>query len=190
MQSGPGERLERLERFWRLYDTPGGKKMFRYVAQSVATTLFSFAILGLVYGVLRLWTEVPSTVFANVVATIPSYFLNRNWVWGKGGRSHVLREVVPFWVASIAGIILSIFTASEARHLGLEYFPHHHGLRTLLVEGANLFAFGLLWIFKFLVFNRVFRVHPVEDAAEEARAEADAEDGTIASPPVVSRESS
>jgi putative flippase GtrA len=153
---------ERLERLWSLYHTPAGKKMFRYVAQSAATTLFSFAVLGLVYGVFRLWTEVPSTVFANCVATVPSYFLNRNWVWGKSGRSHLLKEVVPFWVASVVGIVLSIFTASEARHLGLTYFPHHHGIRTGLVEGANLLAFGLLWIVKFLVFNRLFRVAPAD----------------------------
>ena len=168
MQSGPVERLERLR---LLYRTPAGRRLIRYTAQSAITTLFSFSVLGLVYGVFRLWTEVPSTLFANVVATLPSYFLNRNWVWGKSGRSHLWREVVPFWAASVVGIVLSIFTASEARHLGLTYFPHEHGARTGLVEGANLLAFGLLWILKFLVFNRLFKVHPVEELAEEAHEE-------------------
>jgi putative flippase GtrA len=172
MQPAPVERLERL---WRLYHTPSGRKMFRYVAQSAITTVFSFLVLGFVYGVLRLWTEVPSTVFANVVATVPSYFLNRNWVWGKRGRSHVFKEVVPFWLASIAGIVLSIFTATGARHIGIEYFPHHHGLRTVLVEVANLAAFGILWIAKFVLFNKLFHHHAIP-GLDEASAEA-AHDG-------------
>jgi putative flippase GtrA len=171
--------LERIERLWRLYHTPAGKRLFRYVAQSAITTLFSFALLGLVYGLFKLWTEVPSTVFANVVSTVPSYFLNRNWVWGKSGRSHLMKEVVPFWATSVAGILLSILTASEARHLGLTEFPHHHGLRTALVEGANLFAFGVLWILKFLIFNRLFHVHPIE---EQVHAVHDAEHHEEAKP--------
>ena len=57
-------------------------------------------------------------MFANVVATIPSYFLNRMWVWGKGGRSHVMKEIVPFWVMSAIGITVSIGGAAVARHIG------------------------------------------------------------------------
>jgi putative flippase GtrA len=133
--------------------------MVRYVTQSVITGLLSIVLLALVYGVFRVWTEVPSTVFANGVATVPSYYLNRNWVWRKSGRSHLRKEVIPFWVVSTIGIILSILAAAGARHIGVKYFPDHHGARTLLVEGANMFAFAVLWIGKFLVFNRLFRHH-------------------------------
>ncbi len=163
--------VENLERFWRLYHTPAGRKMIRYALVSVVSTAVSFAVLGIVYGVVRLWSEVPSTVFANVVATVPSYYLNRNWVWGKRGRSHLLKEVMPFWAASIAGIVLSVFTSSEARHLGQTYFLNDHGIRTGLVEAANLFAFGLLWILKFLLFNKLFHHHHHHPVAEEPEEE-------------------
>jgi len=146
-----------LQRLRLLYRTPAGKRMIRYVAQSAITTAFSFSVLGLVFGVFRLWTEVPATIFANVVAIVPSYYLNRYWVWGKTGPSHLWKEIVPFWVASVVGIALSILTASEARQLGLTYFHNDHAARTGLVEAANLMAFGMLWILKFLVFNRLFR---------------------------------
>ncbi|MHB8329057.1 MAG: GtrA family protein [Acidimicrobiales bacterium] len=149
-------------RLWRLYHTPHGKRLFRYTMVSAVSTVVSFAVLGFVYGVLRLWSEVPSTLFANIVATFPSYYLNRNWAWGKSGRSHLTREVLPFWGMSIAGIVLSIFTASEARHLGDVHHFHHLG-RTVLVLGANLLAFGVLWVLKFLLFNRLFHVHPADD---------------------------
>ena len=72
-----------LKRLWRLYHTPTGKKMFRYATVSVISTAVSFTVLGLVFGVFRVWTEVPSTVFANLVASVPAYYLNRTWSWGK-----------------------------------------------------------------------------------------------------------
>jgi putative flippase GtrA len=154
-------------RLWRLYHTPQGKKMFRYTMVSVISTLVSVTVLALVYGVFQVWTEVPSTLFSNIVATVPSYYLNRSWAWGKSGRSHLRREVLPFWGLSIAGMLLSIVTSTEARNIGLAHFQHHHTLRTILVLLANLLAFGVLWIVKFLVFNRLFHVKPVDDEESE-----------------------
>jgi putative flippase GtrA len=157
-------------RLWRLYHTPTGKKMFRYTMVSVISTVVSFSVLFLVYGVFRLWTEVPSTIFANLVASVPAYYLNRNWSWGKSGRSHLLKEVVPFWTMSAAGLALSIFTASQAQHLSDVHHIHHFG-RTVLVEGANTGAFAILWVVKFLVFNQLFKVHPVAELEAQAEAE-------------------
>ena len=152
-------------RLWRLYHTPHGRRLFRYTAVSGISTMVSFAVLGIVYGVIRLWSEVPSTLFANMVATVPSYYLNRNWAWGKSGRSHLTREVLPFWAMAVSGILFSIFTASEAQHFSNLHNLHHLG-RTVLVLGANLAAFGVLWVLKFLLFNKLFHVHPLEDADE------------------------
>ena len=156
---------ETILRLWRLYQTPHGRRLFRYTMVSAVSTVVSFAVLGFVYGVVRLWSEVPSTVFANMVATVPSYYLNRNWAWGKSGRSHLTREVLPFWAMAVAGIVFSIFTASEARHLGDAHHLHHFG-RTVLVLGANLAAFGILWVLKFMLFNKLFHIHPTEDVDE------------------------
>jgi putative flippase GtrA len=106
--------------------------------------------------VLRLWGEIFSTLFANICAGIPSYYLNRRWVWGKSGRSHIWRELVPFWVLSIAGVIFALYMASLAQSFAN---AHHleHLARTVLVIGANVAAFAILWLLKFLVLNRLFR---------------------------------
>lgn len=158
---------ETILRLWRLYHTPHGRRLFRYSMVSVVSTAVSQGVLLIVYGGLRLWTEVPSTLFANMVATVPSYYLNRNWAWGKGGRSHLTREVLPFWGMAVAGILFSVFTSSEAQHVSEVHHLHHLG-RTVLVMGANFAAFGILWVLKFLVFNKLFHVHPTEDAELEA----------------------
>ncbi len=161
--------VETILRLWRLYHTPQGRKLFRYTMVSVISTVVSFSVLGFVYGVLRLGSEVPDTLFANIVAAFPSYYLNRTWAWGKTGRSHITREVLPFWALAVSGIVFSIFTASAARHLSDVHHLHHLG-RTVLVLGANLAAFGILWVLKFLLFNRLFHVHPLREAEELVEA--------------------
>ena len=99
-------------RLWTFAHTPEGKKLVRYGLVSAVSALFTFTVLSVVYGVLQLWTEVPSVVFSNIVATFFNYFLNRRWVWGKSGRSSLLKEVLPFWIMSISGMLLALFTAS------------------------------------------------------------------------------
>ena len=155
---------ELLERFVLWLSTPEGKKIFRYSMVSVISTLVSFSVLFIVYGLARLWSEVPDTVFANVVATFPSYWLNRNWAWGKSGRSHLVREVLPFWVMSFLGIAFSIVGATVARHLGM---GHSHLVRTVLVLFANLVSFGIFWLAKLALFNRLFHVPALREEIEE-----------------------
>src|ERR1700693_3227700 len=85
---------------------------------SVISFAVSLFVTLIVYGVLRLWSEVPSTVFGNVVATFPSYWLNRKWAWGTHGRSHFFKEMVPFWSLAAIGIAFAIVGAALAKHIG------------------------------------------------------------------------
>jgi putative flippase GtrA len=146
---------------------PTGKKLIKYSAVSIISTTVSQVTLLMVFGVFHWLSPVPANIVANAVATIPSYTLNRRWVWGKGGRSHVLREVVPFWVLSFVGLALSsvmVYGAGQfAKHHGL----HHFGT-AVLVNAANLFAFGALWILKFIIFNKLFHIEPIEFTEGEA----------------------
>ena len=156
-----------FERLWRVYQTPSGKKMFRYTMVSVVSTAVSLGILGLVFGVVHLWSEVPSAIFANAVATVPSYYLNRRWAWGKSGRSHLVKEVLPFWLVSFAGLALSTWAASLAHGFSDSHHLHHFG-HTVVVLGANLAAYGVLWVGKFLLFEQLFRHRPTAEAHSEA----------------------
>ncbi len=158
----------RYDRALRAYRTPTGKKLARYTMVSVISASVSFGVLFFVFGVLHLWSQVPSVVFANTVASVPSYYLNRKWTWGKSGRSHLLKEVLPFWATSLAGLVLSTFAAAWARTFTVDHSLHHVAA-TALVLAANVLAFGSLWIGKFLIFNRLFR-HP-HDSAEVSLAE-------------------
>jgi putative flippase GtrA len=159
----------RAEHVWQRRHTPEAKQLIRYSMVSVISTIASFGVLALVYGLHIIKGEIEATVFANVVATVPSYFLNRKWVWGKGGRSHVMKEIVPFWVMSAIGITVSIGGAAVARHIGT---THHlsHIEETVVLLVANLISFGLFWVLKYMLYNRLFHVHPVEELDELVEA--------------------
>ncbi len=149
--------LVRLSALWDWLHTHEGRKIFRYSMVSVISTAVSLVTIAIVYGVLHIWSEVPSTVFGNVVATFPSYWLNRKWAWGKHGRSHFLKEVVPFWTAAAAGIAFSIIWAALARHYAIKWQLDHFDT-TLLVLAANLMSFAIFWVLKLMLFNRVFKL--------------------------------
>ena len=103
--------VSRLQQFYDWLHTHEGRKIFRYSMVSVISTAVSLIVIVIVYGVYHLWSEIPSTVFGNVVAIFPSYWLNRKWAWGKHGRSHFMKEVVPFWIMAAFGIAFSIVGA-------------------------------------------------------------------------------
>jgi putative flippase GtrA len=158
---------ERVVRLWKFARTPEGMKMIKFTMVSVISALTSLVVLAIVYGVFKLWTEVGCVLFANLTAGVPSYILNRRWVWGKSGRSHLVKEILPFAVISVTGIGFALFTASLAHHFADAHHLHHL-VRTLLVEFVNIASFGILWVFKFLILNRLFAQIPDPELAAEA----------------------
>lgn len=138
-----------------LVSRPHHRKLLRFALVSIISVSVSLVLLTLVFGYLHLWSEVPSSLFANVLAGIPAYFLTRQWVWQRSGRSHLWSEVVPFWVISLASIVLALAFASLAHNTAVSH-DLSHVQRTILVIAANLFVFGFLWVLRFLLFNHIF----------------------------------
>ncbi len=132
---------------------PNFKKYWRFAFVSVVSTALTLVMLYLFFRVLKVGSAAESNFIATSIATAPAYYLNRTWTWGKTGRSHVMREVVPFWTIAIVGVVLSTgavhLAAVEAHHI-----THSHMGVTILVEFANFFTYGVLWVGKFMIFNR------------------------------------
>ena len=135
------------------YATPDGRKMTRYAMVSVVAV--PVGEIGVAFGLVALsLTAGWANIFGNSVAAIPSYYLNRTWVWGKGGRSHWVKEILPFWVITLLGVLL----AGWVGHLGGRYAHDHHWggtARVILLLAANLAAFGVFWVAKYIFFNKV-----------------------------------
>jgi putative flippase GtrA len=147
-----------------------GRKLIRYSMVSVVSTIVSVVTLLLVFGVFRWWGQLGSTIFANAVAVIPSYYLNRYWAWGKSGRSHFRKEVLPFLLMAGLGIFVSIFGAIFARHLAIHY-DLTHLQATVVVAVANLVSFGVFWVLKLLLFNRLFHQNEIDEFDEKLSEE-------------------
>jgi putative flippase GtrA len=136
--------------------SPRGKKAIKYTLVSVisvAVTLVAFVLLN---GVFRV-DAVASNILSVTAGGIPSFWLNRRWAWGKTGKSHIFKEHLPFWAMNFAGLALSTWAVAIAENWGLDHLDSH-ALRTALNAGANLSAFGVLWIGKFMIFNKLFFV--------------------------------
>jgi putative flippase GtrA len=127
------------------------RQLLRYAAVSAISTLTSLTVLGLLVGVSRVGA-VAANLAATAVGTVPSFELNRRWVWSRSGRLSVGREVVPFCALSFTGLLLSTVTVRAASALSARSGPLLH---TAAVELANVGAYGSLWVLQFVLLDRV-----------------------------------
>ena len=148
--------LERL-----LGDRPRILKLVKYSAASVAgvvtsqtTLLFCFVVVGLSAAV--------SNVIAVTIGAIPNYMINRAWTFNKQGTHSFTREVLPFWSMAFLGLLLSTFSVAWAA----DRFDDS----AIAVMIANTAAFGVLWVAKYFVLDRVLFA-PIAHAIEEEIAE-------------------
>ena len=122
-----------------------GPKAIKYSMVSVVAVIVTQAVIfACVEGFELAW--VLSNFIAVTIGCIPSYTLNRAWVWGKRGRNHLWREVVPFWALALLGLIFStVLVALADRWTDAP----------IAVNLANLTAFGILWVAKFWVLDAI-----------------------------------
>jgi len=131
---------------------PGVRKLVKYSMVSLISVVVSQVVQLVTF--LLTHNGVLSSVVAVAAGTVPSYDLNRRWTWRKNGPSHLWREIVPFWVMSFIGLVFSTLCVyfaenwAEDRHMS----KAHTGL---LLNGASLAAFGVLWVGKFFIINRL-----------------------------------
>ncbi len=142
--------------------TPEFTKMWRYCTVSGISTVTSLAGLYVFYRIVGLsprWAN----VVASCIATVPSYYLNRSWAWGKYGRSHFMKEVAPFWVIAFISLGISTEVVGFAGHESASIASKD--TRALILVAANLVTYAFLWIGKFILFNKVLFKHREQVAA-------------------------
>lgn len=133
--------------------TPIAKKALRYSLVSVIAVAVSQTVFVTVYGLLH-WSASSSAMFSTAIGAIPSYFLNRLWVWGKKGRSHLWREIMPFWGLAFISLGFSALASGSAERY-VETHDLSKLLKTVFVTGAYFGSFAVLWVVKFIIFNKV-----------------------------------
>jgi putative flippase GtrA len=95
-----------------------------------------------------------SAVVANLIAVslscIPSFVLNRYWVWGHGGRRNLGPQIVAFWAMALVGLAVSTLVVSWLDQVWDS---------PVVANVGNMIGFGGLWVAKFLVLDRVMFRH-------------------------------
>lgn len=123
----------------------------RYSLVAAVNVIVGQSLLLVLQGFIR-----PS--WANVVAVgisaVPAYYMNRIWVWGKRGKSHWKKEVLPFWLFTLAGLLLSTIVI---------WVVHRFTDAKLVINFSQLASFGVLWVIRFFVLDKLFHVEVFED---------------------------
>jgi putative flippase GtrA len=121
----------------------------RFTAGSVVALATSELALVLCYGTGWLGTTAASAV-AFFAGAIPNYVLNRQWVWGRRGRPKVRAELIPYVAISIAALVAGALATGLAARLA----PGDVSIRVTVVAAAYVAATGLLFVVKFVVYER------------------------------------
>ena len=56
-----------------------------------------------------------------------------------------------------------------SRHISTVHHLNHFD-QTVVVLAANLASFGIFWVLKYMLYNRLFHVHPIEELDELVEA--------------------
>ena len=130
----------------------------KYSASSVVATAISQLAFALSY-----WfgaAAVVATGIAWVAGAVPNYVLNRRWSWRSQG------QMLPYAIIVIGSAIIAALVTTLTSHLvqGID----SHAWKTLLVTGSYFATYGVLFILKFVLFDRLVFVRPapVSEAAE------------------------
>jgi putative flippase GtrA len=135
-----------------------GQKAAKYLAVSAFNVMFGQALLVLANHVFG-WSFVASNVFAVSISAFPAYVLSRRWIWQKKGNNHFWKEVVPFWAMAFLGLGMSSLFA---------YVAAKYSDSTVVLMVANLSAFGLLWVAKFFVLDKLLFARTGEPITDDA----------------------
>ncbi len=132
--------------------------MIRYSLVSVVSVIVSQIVLFIAQS---FWSARTSNIVAVCLSAVPSYYLNRAWAWGKTGKSHLMKEILPFWTLALLGLVFSTWAAGYAES-NAQQVTSSDLVARLIVNGAALAAFGILWVGKFFIFNRLMFAHQPE----------------------------
>lgn len=124
-----GVRLRRLIRFGAV------SAMNIAITQTLLQVFYRFTDLGAAL----------SNILAVGLSAIPAFLVLKRWVWGRTGAHSVTREIIPFWSFTFAGLALSTLAVAAAED---------RWESALAVSLANIAAFGVLWVGKFVFLDR------------------------------------
>jgi putative flippase GtrA len=151
--------------------------LVRYAAVSAISTTVGLTCLALLV-VVGHWPAGWANLMGTGLGTIPSFELNRRWVWHRHDRRSLAREVVPFCVLSLVELIASsLVVHAVAGWTARQGWPD--GVRTVADLGSSVATYGALWVAQYVILDRALFARrpergagsvPIEPQLERARS--------------------
>lgn len=163
-------RLQGWHRYERLRTSQFAAKITKYAIGSVIALVTSVVVFALLN-----WAGVNTTIdsiAAFVAGAVPNWILNRKWAWQMEGKVEIVREVVGYVVVSVLALIAASAATGATQHWVNHHVAPGDGVRVLLVTGAYVVVQALLFVVKFVIYDRwVFTGKSRVRAALRARHE-------------------
>lgn len=144
------------------------KEALKFGAVGGVNTVLNYALFNVLVLTVLADGQLKATVFATVVATTSSYFMNRHWTFRDRSKSAMRREYSLFFIFNAAGLLIELGVLAIAKY-GLDI----HGLLALnLVKTVGL-VLGMtfrFWSYRTFVFRAqpagVAHQHHLDPVAE------------------------
>jgi putative flippase GtrA len=140
------------------------EKGLKYLGVSVINVVVGQTLLLTFHAILG-WPQAAANALAVMISAFPAYYLSRKWVWGKSGRSHFKKEVLPFWIFVFIGLVFSTAMVALGAHVTDTAGNSVALWEKLLPNLLNALSFFILWIVRFFLMEKLFEQHP--ELAEE-----------------------
>ena len=136
----------------RIRTSPFATKIAKYAVGSVIALLTSIVVFAVLYVIDNNTTL--DSIAAFVAGAIPNWILNRRWAWEQEGSVEIAREVIGYTIVSLIALAASSAGTGLAQSWVEANVKPHHGIRVILVTGAYVLVQVLLFVWKFVVYDR------------------------------------
>jgi putative flippase GtrA len=131
-------------------------KLTRYAIGSVVALLTSVVVFALLLDA-GVGTTADS-ILAFIAGALPNWILNRRWAWERTGEMDVGREVLGYTLISVIALAASSAGTGWVDAILRHDLANQHALRVMLVTLAYVTVQALLFVAKFVAYDRwIFR---------------------------------
>ena len=140
-----------------LYQRLASSRFFGKIAKYSIGSVLALATSTVVFELLLLAGSNNTTIdsiAAFIAGAVPNWILNRRWAWERKGEMDVVREVVGYTLVSLIALAASALGTSLMQDYVQSNVHAGSGLRSLLVTAAYVFVQAILFVAKFVVYDR------------------------------------
>ena len=120
-------------------------KLNRYTAVSIVAALANVIFYSSLLSFTDLHPTIANFTSALMVA-LPTFFVNRRWSWNVQRTHSVKREVLPYYLFTVANVTISTTVA---------WFLANAGASNPMLVAATVAVYTTTWVLRFLFLDRI-----------------------------------